>query len=387
LRQIHSCGIALIVKVLMISNGYPDYLGSYRGIFIKKLCLALKKEGVEIVVLCPKVFKISPKFEIDEGIPVYRFWYPSGEKPLGQSGKIPVLAMIVYMISGLFAAIHLIIKEKPDIIHGNWIVPTGLISGLAGFITGRPVINTAHGMDVRISNKFPVSILFRLAVAFSKKVTVVANYMKDYGCLKNTTVIPCGIDERFFEVKPDYNSKTVISTRSLEPVYDIETLIKAVPLVLQEEPDASFIIIGCGSQKEYLQNLANKLNVTKRIIFMGMLDNSKIPSYMEKAKVYVSTSLADGTSVSLLEALAAGLVPVVSDIDANRIFVHEDGMFKRGDPQNLANAIINALIGPGTSDSGGVVNENVSWSAIAQKYIKLYNQLADKTLYMFNSMT
>jgi glycosyltransferase involved in cell wall biosynthesis len=364
----------------MISNGYPDYPGSYRGIFIKKLCLALKKEGVEIVVLCPKVFKESPKFEIDEGIPVYRFWYPSGGKPLGQSGKIPIFAMVVYMITGLLTAIRLIFKEKPDIIHGNWIVPTGLISGLAGFITGRPVIITAHGMDVRISNKFPVNILFRLAVAFSKKVTVVANYMKDYGCLKNATVIPCGIDERFFEVKPDHHSKTVISTRSLEPVYDIETLIKAVPLVLQEEPDASFIIIGCGSQKEYLQNLANKLGVTKRIIFTGMLDNSEIPSYMEKAKVYVSTSLADGTSVSLLEALAAGLVPVVSDIDANKVFIHENGLFKKGDSKDLSNAIIKALEGSGTPDSGGTFNENVSWPVIAGKYIQLYNQLADKIL-------
>ncbi len=363
----------------MISNGYPDYPGSYRGIFIKKLCLALKNEGIEIIVLCPKVFKESRKFEIDEDIPVHRFWYPSRGKPLGQSGKIPVFAMSVYMLTGLFAALRLIIKEKPDIIHGNWIVPTGLIAAFAGKLTGRHVINSVRGMDYRIGQKSLIKPLFNLSAFLSDGITVVSENMKSNMALSCAEVISSGIDERFFEVNPDNNSKTVISTRSLEPVYDVETLIKAVPLVIQEEPDASFIIVGEGSQKKYLQNLADELGFTRNIIFTGMLDNSEIPSYMEKAKVYVSTSLADGTSVSLLEALAAGLVPVVSDIDANRTFVHDDGLFKRGDARNLANAIVNALKSSDSTDISSKIDENVSWPAIARKYIKQYNQIADKS--------
>jgi L-malate glycosyltransferase len=379
LRQIHSCGIDLIVKVLMISNGYPDYPGSYRGIFIKKLCLALKKEGVEIVVLCPKVFKTSQKFEIDEGIPVYRFWYPSGEKPLGQSGKIPIFAMIVYMISGLFAAIRLIIKEKPDIIHGHWIVPTGFIAAIAGKLTGRSVVNTAHGMDVRLSGKFPVSLLFKIAVFLSEGITVVADYMTNNIILKNALIIPCGIDDRFFETKADSMSKIVISTRSFEPIYDVGTLIRAIPLVLEKVPEARFIIIGDGSLRKHLENLALEFGVSDKINFTGLMDNREIPSYMEKAKVYVSTSLADGTSVSLLEALATGLIPVVSDIEANKMFVSENGLFKKGDNRNLANAIMNALISSDSSNINRKIDENVSWPVIARKYIKQYNQIADKT--------
>jgi L-malate glycosyltransferase len=364
----------------MVTNGYPDYPGSYRGIFIKKLCHALKKQRLDIVVLCPRVFRRSPFFEIDDGIPIHRFWYPSGEKPLGQSGRVPKFAMVVYMITGLAAAFRLIIKEKPDIIHGNWIVPTGLIAAIAGKLTGRPVINTAHGMDVRIAENFPVNILFKTAALLSNKLSVVADYMTDNILLKNAFIIPCGIDDSFFEVKANLQSKTIISTRSLEPIYDVETLIRAIPLVLAKEPEAKFIIIGSGSLNEHLQNLAAELGVSDSITFTGQIDNSEIPAYMKKAKVYVSTSLADGTSVSLLEALAAGLVPVVTDIDANKPFVNENNLFKRGNFKELSNAIKKALASSGTAVSDRAVNENLSWPTIAQKYIHLYNQLADKTI-------
>jgi L-malate glycosyltransferase len=369
----------IVVKILMVTNGYPDYPGSYRGIFIKKLCLALKNEGLDILVVCPRVFKKSPYLEIDEGIQVHRFWYPSGEKPLGQSGKVPVFAMIIYMLTGLFTSLRLIIKEKPDIIHGNWIVPTGLIAAVAGKLTGRPVVNSAHGMDVRISNNFPVTYLFKMAAYLSDKLTIVGEYMKGNKPLKNAEIIACGVDEGFFEVKADVKSKTVISTRSLEPIYDVETLIKAVPFVLAKDPEAKFIIIGDGTLKEHLQNLSADLGVSDSVTFTGRIDNSEIPAYMNKAKVYVSTSLADGTSVSLLEALAAGLSPVVSDIDANRPFVNETCLFDKQDFKDLSNAITRALGGSGTIDANRTFNENVSWPAIAQKYIHLYIQLADKT--------
>ncbi len=370
----------IVVKILMVTNGYPDYPGSYRGIFIKKLCLALKKEELDIVVLCPRVFRRSPFFEMDEGIPVHRFWYPSGEKPLGQSGRVPKFAMVFYMITGFIAAMRLIIREKPDIIHGNWIVPTGLIAAVAGKLTGRPVINSVRGMDYRIAENRLIKPLFKLSAWLSDRITVVSESMKSNKALAGAEIVSSGVDDRFFEVTSASDSKTVISTRSLEPIYDVETLISAIPLVLAREPEAKFIIIGGGSQNEHLQNLSAELGVSERITFTGQIDNSEIPEYMEKAKVYVSTSLADGTSVSLLEALAAGLVPVVTDIDANKPFVSEKSLFKKSDFKELSNVIIKALEGSGTLDSEAEINKNVSWPVIVQKYLHLYNQLADKTL-------
>jgi glycosyltransferase involved in cell wall biosynthesis len=370
------------MKVLVISNGYPDFKGSYRGIFIQRLCKELKKQELDIVVVTPKVFKESPFFQDDEGIKVYRFWYPSKNQPLGQSGKIPIFGMIIYMIFGFFKSLRVIMKEKPDIIHGNWIVPTGLIAALAGFITRIPVINTAHGMDLRIADKPGINILFGIATMLSKRITIVSENMKQKRGLEEAEVIPLGVDDVFFNVNRKENGKTVISTRSLESLYDVETLIRAVPLVLEKIFDARFIILGTGSQDEYLKQLAQSLNVGDKVDFIGSVPNTEIARFMSEATVYVSTSLADGTSVSLLEALSAGLIPVVTDIDANRTWVtqnKEGFLFKPKDEADLAENITGAL--DGSIDDHILINKRqqmknkTSWSYIAEQHRILYNKV------------
>ena len=369
------------VKVLIITNSYPDNAESYRGIFIRKLGLELILQGLEVAVLTPRVLPESPLKEDDGGIRVYRFRYPSGGKPLGQSGAIPIFPMAVYLLSGLRKAVSVIRAEHPDVVHGNWIVPTGLLAALAGRLLRVPVVNSAHGMDVRISARFPVGLLFDLAVRLSDKVTVVSDEMKTRPCLKQAETIPMGVDELFFAVQPALQENRIISTRSLEPIYDLETLIRAVPLVLERIPDARFTIIGGGSQEAVLKNLAADLGVTGSIDFIGRIENTEIPGHMSRAKVYVSTSLADGTSISLLEAMAAGLVPVVSDIDANRPWVtHEkDGyVFKTGDAHELARCLIKGLSQEIDLTLLALKRSNlkdtVSWPSIALRYREVFSE-------------
>ncbi|MEN6475454.1 MAG: glycosyltransferase [Syntrophaceae bacterium] len=367
------------MKVLIITNSYPDNIDSYRGIFIRKLGLELIRQGLDVVVLTPRVLRDSPRLENDGGIRVHRFWYPSGGKPLGQSGAIPIIPMMVYMLSGLCKAISAIRSEHPDVIHGNWIVPTGLIAALAGRLMGVPVVNSAHGMDVRISARFPVGLLFDLAVRLSSRVTVVSEAMKSRPGLRQADTIPCGVDELFFAVHPASEKNRIVSTRSLEPIYNLATLIRAVPLVLERIPDAKFTIIGDGSQDGLLKNLAADLGVTASIEFIGRLENTEIPGHMSRAKVYVSTSLADGTSISLLEAMAAGLIPVVSDIDANRPWIThgEDGFFfPAGDSQALAEQIVQAMRGhiaaAALENKQALMKQTIAWPHIAERYINHY---------------
>jgi glycosyltransferase involved in cell wall biosynthesis len=103
---------------------------------------------------------------------------------------------------------------------------------------------------------------------------------------------------------------------------------------------------------------------------------------MEKASVYVSTAIADGTSPALLEAIAAGLAPVVTDIEANRSLVsnEKDGfLFTPKDPKDLAEKIIRALSGSipkGSLDlKSRKMKDSISWGSIGRKFITSYNQL------------
>jgi len=369
------------MKVLVVTTSYPDYEGSNRGMFIKRLCLELTRQGLEVVVLTPRIYRKSPYLEEDSGIKVHRFWFPSSETPLNQAATIPLFPMLIYMISGFFKAVRLIIKEKPDIIHGNWIVPTGLIAALAGFMIRVPVINTARGMDMRVSEKGPIRYLFDIAVKLSNRVTVVSEAMKNRPSLRHAEVFSSGVDERFFEVTPDYDSKTVLYARSLEPIYDAETLIRSIPMVIKKIPDARFIIAGTGSMESNIKELAHKLDIEEHADFVGLVPNVDIVSLMKKTSVYISTAKADGTSIALLEAMAAGLIPIATDIEANRQLIHhgKDGfLFKPEDEKDLASKLISALSAEIPEDileeKKKAIKDTIYWSNIAKKFITIYNQ-------------
>jgi glycosyltransferase involved in cell wall biosynthesis len=370
------------MKVLLVTTSYPDYPGSQRGIFIRKLCLELIKNGLDVLVLTPRILSQSAYFEDDSGIKVYRFWFPSNNKQLNQMDSIRVIPMAIYMVSGLFKALHLILKYKPDVIHGNWIVPTGLIAAIAGRILRVPVLNTAHGMDLRISERQPIRALFDLAVKLSDKTVVVSPSMKDRETLRNTEVIPMGVDEVFFRIHPGRETKTVVYTRSLEPVYDAETLIRSVPSVIKIIPDAKIVIAGTGSQETRLKSLTQEIGATAHIRFLGHIPSDQIPVLMEQASVYVSPAIADGTSPALLEAIAARLTPVVTDIDANRSLVSDgkDGyLYRPRDAEDLAGKIIKALSGTipisVLDEKSQVMRNSISWSSIARGFIRIYHQL------------
>jgi glycosyltransferase involved in cell wall biosynthesis len=83
--------------------------------------------------------------------------------------------------------------------------------------------------------------------------------------------------------------------------------------------------------------------------FVGRLSPEALAQWLARADIYLSASRSDSTSVSLLEAMASGAVPVVSDIAGNREWV-SDGMdarlFAPGDPRALTEALERALADP-----------------------------------------
>ena len=115
----------------------------------------------------------------------------------------------------------------------------------------------------------------------------------------------------------------VISTRKLRPIYNVEMLIRAIPLVLEHTPQASFIIAGDGEQKKYLERLVTSLGVAENVRFVGWVRHDELPNYLASADIYTSTSLSDSESVSLEEAMACEVSPVVTEIPANRAWIKD----------------------------------------------------------------
>lgn len=139
----------------------------------------------------------------------------------------------------------------------------------------------------------------------------------------------------------------IISTRTLNPVHDVETLIRAIPAIRSAYPDSKFVIVGDGAERESLEVLAASLQVTDATRFTGMVDEERIRRLLRSADVYVSTSLMDaGLAGSTAEAMATEL-PVVQTDNSDNAYWTPDGvggfLVPNQDPGSLATAVCRLL--------------------------------------------
>ena len=230
-----------------------------------------------------------------------------------------------------------IIREiEPDIVNGQYLTHYGLYAACTGF---HPLVLTAWGSDVLITPRrfFFVRPLTKYAVKKADLVICRTPLMKDelinlgadpvkteisFPGVNTEQFSPANKDEKVRQILGiSSSSPMVMSTRGLSRVYDVETLIRAAPLVIKEFPLVKFVIAGDGSQRDYLQKLVQKLGIDDSTRFVGWVPHEEMPRYLASADVYVSTSFSDGVPNSLLEAMASGSAPVVSDIAANRPWV------------------------------------------------------------------
>jgi glycosyltransferase involved in cell wall biosynthesis len=141
-------------------------------------------------------------------------------------------------------------------------------------------------------------------------------------------------------------SRIVISTRMHFPVYDIQCVIHAIPAILRHVDNVMFVIAGDGPLLTFHKNLAKELSVEKHVKFIGLVQNEQLPVLLSSAHVYVSASLSDGASASLMEAMACGLPAVVTRNEANMEWIRdgENGfLFSPSNSQELAQRVLQLL--------------------------------------------
>jgi glycosyltransferase involved in cell wall biosynthesis len=346
-------------SILLLTNAYPDFPSSYRGRFIKSMAEALKGAGYAVSVVTPKIYRQSPRVEDDGGINVFRFPFGAGDKLLIEHEKIPYIRMMLYFITGFFTTTYVALKHRCTLIHAHWAIPTGLIGVWVGKLLKKPLIVTVHGSDFGMAATRG-SLLRRMFLYVCRRashVTCVSENMRqaivEMGIRdKKIDVFPMGVEEAFFEVGkrrdqgPNNEGPVILSNRNLQPLYNVSQLIRAIPWVLKSEPDAKFLIAGEGQERERLEREAEELGVLSSVQLLGKVPHEVMPSLLAKVKIYVSTSLSDGTSVSLLEAMASGAFPVVTDILANREWIvnGENGfLVPARDERTLADKVVEAI--------------------------------------------
>ena len=268
--------------------------------------------------------------------------------------------------AALLRVMHIVRRVKPDLLHAHYLAHFGIVAGLLQSVTGfRPLVLTAWGSDVLIEARGWKRRLVSHALSRADCVTCDARHMvKELVELgapdERITVVYHGTDTFQFRPGPRspqdvfnigrQDSPVVISLRALKPLYCVESLIRAAPLVLKEVPDAEFAVAGGGDQRECLESLATELGVAGKVRFIGLIKSEQLPKYLTSSDVYVSTSLSDaGLSASTAEAMACGLPVVVTDFGDNRDWV-QDGvngyLFLPRDVEALASRLVDLLRDP-----------------------------------------
>jgi len=126
----------------------------------------------------------------------------------------------------------------------------------------------------------------------------------------------------------------------------VEVIACAFVNAARQRPELQLVMLGNGSLASGLRQIFNQGNVEERVMFPGQVKFTDLPSYYQRADLYVCASHADGSSISLLEAMACGTPALVSDIPGNREWVSSEEvgwLFPDGDVNALAQAMLNAV--------------------------------------------
>jgi glycosyltransferase involved in cell wall biosynthesis len=243
---------------------------------------------------------------------------------------------------------------KPDLIHAGPIQNCAFLAALGGF---RPILTMSWGYDLVIEAdksawmRWVTRYTLKRSAFFASDANVTREKAIAYGMDPQRTVIfPWGTDiEHFVPKKPatrPASPLTLFCNRTWESIYGVDVLAKAFVKVAAQNPKVNLILLGGGSQGSKIRQILMNGGVLEQIHFGGQVAQADLPRWYHMADLYISPSHVDGSSVSLMEALACGLPSLVSDIPGNKEWI-EDGvngwLFQDGDADDLAEKISRAI--------------------------------------------
>jgi glycosyltransferase involved in cell wall biosynthesis len=246
----------------------------------------------------------------------------------------------------------------PDVVLATYLLSDGLAAALAW---RGPLVVSARGGDVLAQKgnfAAPEWIhkgLVRFVCGRARRVHAVSEEIRDrlaeWGIAGDRLAcFPMGVDVARFHPAPleegPPRTLRLVCTRRHEPVYDNHVIVTALARLKARLPQLRATFVGGGPLLGARRTQAERAGLDGRVMFLEQVDHARLPDLLREHDLYVSASSSDGTSSSLLEAMACGLVPIVSRIAGNLPWV-EDGqngfLFEVGDAEGLANAIERAV--------------------------------------------
>lgn len=299
-------------------------------------------------------------------------------------------------------------KIRPDIVHTrNWGTIDGIVAArLAGV---RRVVHGEHGreaVDPAGANRRRLRLRKLLHPLVSRFVTVSADLRRwlvdNVGVPEEKVVqIINGVDtDRFLPADDKAAAKTALglapdsfvvgTVGRLDPVKDQKTIIRAFASLVTSKTSktsktnkTALLIAGSGPEESNLRKLVEDLNLADRVCFMG--ERRDVPELLQAMDVFVLSSIAEGISNTILEAMASGLPVVATNVGGNgELVVHgqSGALFDPEDAPRLAAVLSKYANIPETLDAYGRsarkrAEERFSLSRMTTEYERLYNEMME----------
>lgn len=309
-----------------------------------------------------------------------------------------------------------------DIIHAHSTFPSGYAVSQLKKKRSIPLVITPHGEDIHVVpeigfghrldpvKRHKIDIAIEKAEILTAISKGVEHSLHEAGCpTAKIRAIPNGIDPERFQRKslPDIrkwlgiekNAPVILSVGNYHPRKGHEVLLRAMPLILKMIPEAQLIIAGRNPQalKPLVASLAiaDHVHLTGALAFPTTLLNhgiapetaghdDQLAALYADSDLYVSASIdegAEGLSLALLDAMAAGLPVVATTISGNIDIVknQKSGLLvPPSDPQSLADAVVRILTDPELKSRMGTEGHRLiqpfHWRNIAQSYLEVYEE-------------
>lgn len=218
-------------------------------------------------------------------------------------------------------------RVRPDWVHAHYLTSHGTLAWLAMRLFGAPgrLVGSAWGSDVLVTPqrgaawRWVTSKVLGACAVTTSDSQVMAARMRELGA-REVMVFPFGLEA--MPPLPDAKDEwQFFANRGLEPVYAPERVL--AQFVALAGAEGRLVVANDGSLRPALVRQAAALGVADRVDFVGRLDATAQALAYARARWYLSLPGSDSVSVSVLEAMAHGCVPILSDLPANRELVRD----------------------------------------------------------------
>lgn len=286
------------------------------------------------------------------------------------------------------ACAELFAREGVEFVHAGPLPSGAWLAARAG---APRLAAMSWGSDVLLEAELDADVSGRVTEAIGAADLAVCDCEHTAGVLSrrhgadpaSTVVFPWGVDlgrypadERFEHPWADDPKAVVVASfRTHEPVYGVATAVAGFLGAAAEVSSLRLVLGGSGSLTPQLREFVADSGLGSRVHFAGALAHDRVPALLGCSDIYLSASVSDGTSISLLEAMASELPCVVTDIPCNREWVSEgEGgrLAPAGDSAGFAAALAELAPDCSTRACMGarnrmVVQERADWPAEVKK--------------------